>query len=354
VLAGDWHHYNHYYLEEVRNPQDEKETPPVRLNLHLITAGGGGAFLHSTTDLREEVDMTWGVRPKQASPGLAPETASSTAEAMRRPRTRRYRGTAKMLACYPLSSTSMRLSLGNLAFPLRNWQFSAAIGCLYWIMTWQFHLVAKQNIPALNDKINNTTLSTVNSVSNELLLYAYCVASESIFYAVMLAGLWAGLAWYVTVSAKRSRTFKLAVRGAVGMLHTLIHLKAMFFLFLACLVVNKQLKNVDFLYPLEIILLGGIVGGFIFGAYWVIAGRLARMHTGDSFGALGIRDYKNFLRMKFEKDKLTIYPIGVDKLPGTKACRMDSNDPALDGHPLLKLNPLEPVLIEKEPIVIQR
>ena len=110
------------------------------------------------------------------------------------------------------------------------------------------------------------------------------------------------------------------MRGAVGSLHALAHLKAMFMLFLLCVAFN----NAAF-YPVLIIPLGGLVGGFIFGAYWVLTGLLARMHTGDAFGALGIRDYKNFVRMKFERDKLTIYPIGVKKLPSTKsltkACR---------------------------------
>ena len=177
----------------------------------------------------------------------------------------------------------------------------------------------------------------------------------------MLLGLWAGLAWYVTVSEKRTPLFKILVRGAVGSVHALAHLKAMFMLFLLCIVYNNAA-----VYPLLVIPLGALVGGFIFGAYWVIMGLVARMHTGDAFGALGIRNYKNFVRMKFEKDKLTIYPIGVKKLPSTKsltkACRkLDERAPpkgsSQEREPLLKIDPLEVVLIpnvggEVKPIVI--
>jgi hypothetical protein len=68
------------------------------------------------------------------------------------------------------------------------------------------------------------------------------------------------------------------------------------------------------LYPLEMILIGGFVGGFIWGLYWLLAGLFGRMHAEDAFAALRIRDYKNFLRFKFEPHQVTIYPLGVDKV----------------------------------------
>ena len=42
------------------------------------------------------------------------------------------------------------------------------------------------------------------------------------------------------------------------------------------------------------------------------------MHSEEAFAALRIKNYKNFLRLKFEPDKLTIYPLGIDKMPGTR------------------------------------
>ncbi len=68
------------------------------------------------------------------------------------------------------------------------------------------------------------------------------------------------------------------------------------------------------LYPLEMILIGGFVGGFIWGLYWVLTGLFGRMHAEDAFAALRIRDYKNFLRFKFEPHQVTIYPLGIDKV----------------------------------------
>ena len=110
---------------------------------------------------------------------------------------------------------------------------------------------------------------------------------------------------------------------------------------------------VGLLYPLEMIVLGGLVGGFIWGLYWVLTGLFGKMHTEDAFAALAIKNHKNFLRMRFDPEKLTIYPIGLDKVPSkrgwTNAPKQGSsfvNQPRLVASP-----PLQPELIE-EPIVI--
>ncbi len=57
------------------------------------------------------------------------------------------------------------------------------------------------------------------------------------------------------------------------------------------------------------------------GLYWTLTSTLFNMHTGDAFGALGIKDYKNFLRIKLEPGRATIYPIALDRVPGRKGWR---------------------------------
>ena len=68
------------------------------------------------------------------------------------------------------------------------------------------------------------------------------------------------------------------------------------------------------LYPI-LMILGALVGGSLWGLYWVVTGVMARMHAEDAFAALRIKNYKNFLRLKIEPDKLTIYPLGIDRIP---------------------------------------
>jgi hypothetical protein len=99
------------------------------------------------------------------------------------------------------------------------------------------------------------------------------------------------------------------------------------------------------LYPLEMILIGGFFGGFVWGLYWTLTSVFLRMHAEDAFAALRIKHYKNFLRFKFEKDKLTIYPIGVDRVP---------NKNFWTDRPKGVTPPLHnPVLVAKKPIVVR-
>jgi hypothetical protein len=81
----------------------------------------------------------------------------------------------------------------------------------------------------------------------------------------------------------------------------------------------------------------------------VVTSLLFGMHQ-DSFSALGIKNYKNFLRMKFEPDKLTIYPIALDKVPGRYGWEPRDKD-AVEGSLINPKKKLKPRLIEG-PIVI--
>ncbi len=111
---------------------------------------------------------------------------------------------------------------------------------------------------------------------------------------------------------------------------------------------------VGLLYPLELTLFGGLLGGFIWGCYWVAAGLFGQMHAEDAFAALRIKDYKNFLRIKFEPDQVTIYPIGLDRVPRTHDWTSPEAGFPIPGNrsKLVPLRPLKPHLIE-EPIVIR-
>ena len=94
-------------------------------------------------------------------------------------------------------------------------------------------------------------------------------------------------------------------------------------------------------YPSLMVVLGALVGGSLWGFYWVLTGMIARMHAEDAFAALRIQGYKNFLRLKFEPDRLTIYPLGVDKVPDRHGWR---NAPMGAGAP-----PHNPKLVPRSP-----
>jgi hypothetical protein len=190
-------------------------------------------------------------------------------------------------------------------------------------------------------------------------------AELSPMFAFMLIGLWAGLISYVESDSR-------IVRFIVGSTHAAAHLLALLVVSWFALTSGYSLRgytqfytygnayiddSIRFLWNILVTLfVGGLLGGFVMGIYWTLTSTLLNMHTGDAFGALGIKDYKNFLRIKLEKDRATIYPIALDKVPGRNGWRWQLAKGELrpaHNPQILPVNPLRPRMIEKSPIIIE-
>src|SRR5262249_29229159 len=98
-------------------------------------------------------------------------------------------------------------------------------------------------------------------------------------------------------------------------------------------------------YPIEMIILGGLLGALVFAVYLSLAYGLGKRNFDWVFSSQRISDYKCFLRMRFEPDKLTIYPIGLDKVPARDGWRW-RRDPAPGQSRVEPTSPLRPRLIE--------
>jgi hypothetical protein len=59
--------------------------------------------------------------------------------------------------------------------------------------------------------------------------------------------------------------------------------------------------------------IGWLAGRVVFGLYLLILNRSKPgRHMGEVFGAIASTEYKNFLRMKIDRnERLTIYPVGI-------------------------------------------
>jgi hypothetical protein len=101
------------------------------------------------------------------------------------------------------------------------------------------------------------------------------------------------------------------------------------------------------IFPLEMIFIGGIFAGFVWGLYLTIS-CLFGLHCDQAFASMGIPDFKNFLRMKVEPNKLTIYPIGLRRSPRRWSWRRakDQGVGAASGPAIVPSRPLRPRLIE--------
>ena len=463
VMAGDWHHYARYYSPD--------------LDVHFITAGGGGSFLHPTHVLKNDIKVEWpskaaatATKPGAVGPappawhkeqvdirlnktggpkqpiGQVAERVGEVVEGAIEPiedalKGRRHQPRIlkpQAPKCYPERGRSIWMSLGNLAFPFRNFVFAMGIGLIYWLLTWEFYALVERHDISSGEIDAVGIHTTFWDVYQYIPFYLLQGTLVSIPLALMLLALWAAITWYVDAGDK-NRVKKVLTKLTVGTSHFTAHILTMFALGLFFVQVNNWIaprvqayadtvwsssagtstagavakkvleplsenrqqqremfgqdpkqgprisgtraappavalpdgvqppseqnklrpkavrQIVGFvLYPLEIIFLGGLVGGFVWGLYWVITGIFLRMHSEDAFAALRIKDYKNFLRMKFEKDQLTIYPIGVDKVPSRRfwtaregARTVPSNNPRLIApHDI-------PVRLIERPIVIR-
>ena len=59
---------------------------------------------------------------------------------------------------------------------------------------------------------------------------------------------------------------------------------------------------------------GGLLGGFVFGAFLVFSLNVMNLQWTNAFSSLRVKDYKNFLRMKIDKNGgLMAYPVGIER-----------------------------------------
>jgi hypothetical protein len=98
-------------------------------------------------------------------------------------------------------------------------------------------------------------------------------------------------------------------------------------------------------------LLGFTLGGVVFGLYLIATHKHAPKHANEVLACQGIPDFKNFLRLRIDERGLTIYPVGVRKVPRDWELDPDNPDPSA---PWLRPTDLELAveLIEDPPIEI--
>jgi hypothetical protein len=206
---------------------------------------------------------------------------------------------------------------------------------------------------------------------NSLKLYfdlkAFLQAAElSPMFAFLLMGLLAGLIYYADFAPGLLGTIG---RILVGSAHFAAHLATLIFIsWLATAFGNPTGHILKYVFPdapwpdvarISInfgvtLLAGGLLGGFVMGLYWTVMSALFTKHTDDAFGALGLPHYKNFLRIKLEPDRATVYAIGLDRVPGRNGWRALKPGEVRPSHSpqILPVEPLKPRLIEP-PIVIE-
>ena len=295
MIAGDLHHYRRH----------EQSTDSV-FKKQKITAGGGGAFLHPTHG------------PDVSQVGRA-------------------RGSHKLKACYPDQQTSRRLCWRNLLFPWNNPRFLCLSGAVYLLTAWAMRM-KPDHVTTWGDAAWQTAVHFIDS-------------PPAAFWVLFVLG---GFLLFTD-------THSLKYRLIAGLAHGLTHLGAIFFIAWSGAFAGLELVRRLALEPgsrgavvlgealvpaLFVFIIGAFVGALILGLYLLISLNIFRRHSDEAFSALAIEDWKNFLRLRVTANGLTIYPVGIDRVP-RKWKQVDDNIVPDDDMATA------PRIIEDEPVHVQ-
>ncbi|KQU08047.1 metallophosphoesterase family protein [Rhizobium sp. Leaf453] len=330
-LSGDLHHYARH------DGADGKQ---------YITCGGGGAFTLGTTMQPEKLRID------------EDQTAARKCE-------------------FPSIEESKAMRTGAFAMVRRHKLFCAALGCVMLYLLWLFQTSSHGPSADAASRTAAPFLTVVRSSLGDGLwrLVSILVTSPTTttVFAVILAGFWG----FASSGAKRGGARWKSL--LLGFFHFLVQigaaiLSAILAAAVLDLIVSGGLLR-DLLLPVIAIGLTTLFCGLAFGTYLFFANAAFGWHEQEVFSSQAIQDWKCFLRMKIDKDGLTIYPIGLRKvvttwkptLPaehaprpnamGRAVARIFASDtfavPKGATHLFSPAEALQPHLIEK-PIVISR
>jgi hypothetical protein len=306
VLSGDTHHYSRYSAEPSKT--------------QFITAGGGGAFLHPTHQLKDKIAASW-VRTSQTL-SLTTEPGGEHRE-------------TPTAACYPTKEQSRELLRGNRRFVLTNPEFCVTLGVIYWaayllLNFGQSDLLASAMFTQMPGGFWSWTWQILcNVVSTPM----FVVATGILMWALY------------QYADERSPTKKLRL----SVPHGLLHLSVVAGLTALLPPINATLFGLTphsawafWLTATEFIVVGGLLGGLMWGAYLSYVCGKDGHHYNDAFSAMRLDCYRHFLRMRIKGDQLTIYPIGIDKAPRRRDWRVNAK--------AAKDNQDEPVYLPTKPL----
>jgi len=282
TLTGDLHHYSRY-------EEHKKTSEGVEYINQLVTAGGGGAFLHPTHNLPQILSGL-----DELDDAVLDNTQIKDPE---------------MKACFPTVKESRKIADKMLLFPFYNIAFWATMTVIQLLLAWMLQSATQYSaVNFMHELAVATSIGRLfQVVSNHLFLNPPVL----IICLIVITGM------YIFADGNSGkRNYKW-----VGAVHGLVQLFSMFlfiWLFSWVNISTLGIKNnlVFFIvYVAETFLLGGLTGSYIMGLYLWFSSLYLDIHIDESFSALGIPDYKNFLRIHISPEgTVTIYPIGIEKV----------------------------------------
>lgn len=251
-LTGDRHFYKRHENGE---------------GIQKITSGGGGAFLHPT----------------------------------HAPQTHLLRDGFVQRAVFPDETTSRRLAWRNWLFPFLNPYYMILPAFVYAQSAW---LASEHLQPDDLKDIGTAFASTVGA------------AIRYPLDGMWLLGIIAAFVFFTDTHVRWWR-----IIGGVS--HALAQLCAAFVVGWFAYRFTTETLGMRYASSTQLLLsgaitfpLGGLVGGFMMGAYLFVSVHVFGRHSNEAFSSLRIADYKQWLRLRIDRDGvLSIYCIGIERVP---------------------------------------
>ncbi|HJT68353.1 MAG TPA: metallophosphoesterase [Pyrinomonadaceae bacterium] len=300
-IAGDLHHYR-------RHESEDQST-------QKITAGGGGAFMHPTH---------YGLRGKNLDVLIE--------KGLHENEERRFH----LQGCFPSTKDSSRVTFRNLFFPYlpqnESRSFGLTTGLLYLLLTLPILYQLQTGALNLKQSFNELTYTAASGVINSPL---------SLFIVILTV---VGFIFFTDTHSK-------IYRWLMGGLHGVAHVLGAFFVAIAAALFTEKLSGGDWIWRLGwfggkdsfavdikvvfagfLIFVGGfLLGSLIMGAYLLLSLNVFGRHGNEAFSSLGVEDWKNFVRLHInEEGDLTIYPIGIRRVPRKWKPRTGPHGPELE------------------------
>jgi hypothetical protein len=145
-------------------------------------------------------------------------------------------------------------------------------------------------------------------------LFIFNTITESPFLTILTLGLSAGFYAFTDTNVLASAAIPVGIVHALGQVFILF--LSMYF---SDIFFNYQYERHNLEWGLLSVAVscfaGSIVAGFLMGTYLYLSNRLFNMHINEASSSLASPNYKNFLRLRVHERGVTIYPVGIRKVP---------------------------------------
>lgn len=273
-IAGDLHHYARY-----SNSDSSR---------HYMTAGGGGAFLHGTHMLPDEIEVV--EEQKKSTYSLHDK------------------------AVFPDFETSKSLLRGNLLFCFKNYLMSLMFGLIAAVTCW---VIQSESL-----SLGSDLLAELRGIDIGFMMPfdAFCsyfnIMFNSPFSALFLMMYLASLTAFCQPFPDKSETKMLVGQVVVGVTHGLFQFGLMLTLLVFYTKINSSL-GIEYwpVLAIEVLLLTGLSAGTLMGVYLYLTNYFLHFHAEAAFSSNAIADYTNFVRFHINGEgELTVYPMGIKRV----------------------------------------